>query len=224
MEAHPSTPNLTQPKSSSISLLPIIFAIISTILLLISIGINFFQFTENIKLQTKLQDQKEAVSSHSSTIPNDNSATINNPSSTNTPATKYLLLNDDDWDIKFTIPAGVTNIRYHITEDYDETLFITSITVGNKTYDLNLCGGDNTYRHYPFFLGQIIRWDVDDSHPSWITHPAHQKGLKLLTKHQDHEYYVNTNYGNGCATGDQNEDYQSALKLTKTLLESAQLK
>ena len=124
------------------------------------------------------------------------------------------------WDVKFEYPAGVTDIAYGVNEDnFDGALYITGIAKGGKVYDVNICGGKDAYQQYPFFLGELSRWNPSGAHDEWETSPGVYDGMKRFLKTASFEYYVNTYYGNGCETGE-NEDYKEATKLAKEILES----
>lgn len=132
---------------------------------------------------------------------------------------KYL--EPKGWDVKFEYPEGVTDIAYGINDDnYDGSLYITGIAVGGKIYDVNICGGKDAYEQYPFFLGEVNRWNPSGAHDEWETSPAVYDGMKRFLKTTSFEYYVNTNYGNGCELGDDTEDYVAATKIAKEILES----
>ena len=131
---------------------------------------------------------------------------------------KYL--EPKGWDVKFEYPAGVTDIAYGVNEDnFDGALYITGIAKGGKVYDVNICGGKDVYQQYPFFLGELSRWNPSGAHDEWETSPSVYDGMKRFLKTASFEYYVNTYYGNGCETGE-NEDYKEATKLAKEILES----
>lgn len=136
---------------------------------------------------------------------------------------KYL--EPKDWNVKFTYPAGVTDIAYATNNDnFDGSLYITGIAKGSKVYDVNICGGKEKYEQYPFYLGEMNRWDPVGEHEEWETSPSSYEGMKRLLKTGGIEYYVNTYYGNGCEAGDETPDYVEATKLAKEILESIQTK
>lgn len=131
---------------------------------------------------------------------------------------KYL--EPKGWDVKFEYPAGVTDIAYGINEEnFDGALYITGIAVGPKVYDASICGGTDAYQQYPFFLGELSRWNPSGAHDEWENSPSVYEGMKRFLKTASFEYYVNTFYGNGCETGE-NEDYKVATQLAKQILES----
>ena len=136
---------------------------------------------------------------------------------------KYL--EPKDWNIKFAYPDGVTDIAYGVSSDnFDGALYITGIAKNGRVYDVNICGGQAAYEQYPFFLGEVDRWNPSGEHEEWQTSPSVYEGMKKLLKNGSYEYYVNTYYGNGCETGENNPDYIEALKLAKEILESAEKK
>ena len=136
---------------------------------------------------------------------------------------KYL--EPKEWDIKFKYPEGVTDIAYGVNaENFDGALYITGIAKGSKIYDVNICGGKDAYNQYPFFLGEMDRWNPSGAHDEWESSPSVYDGMKRLLKTSNFEYYVNTHYGNGCETGEDNEDYIEATKLAKEILESVEKK
>lgn len=136
---------------------------------------------------------------------------------------KYL--EPKDWDIRFTYPEGVTDIAYGVnSENFDGALYITGIAKGAKVYDVNICGGKEAYNQYPFFLGEMGRWNPSGAHEEWETSPSVYEGMKRLLKTSGFEYYVNSRYGNGCETGEDNEDYIEATRLAKQILESVEKK
>ena len=135
---------------------------------------------------------------------------------------KYL--EPTGWAIKFTYPEGVVDVKYVIqNENYNGELYIMSIATADKIYDVNRCGGKAAYEQYPFFLGQISRWDPKAKHDDWETSPL-SAGGSLALKDGDIEYFVNTTYGNGCETGDMTPDYVEALKISKKLIDSMEKK
>ena len=130
--------------------------------------------------------------------------------------TKYL--EPAGWAVKFKYPDGVTDIKYEIQDvNYDGEIFITSVVTAGKIYDINICGGKVLYEQYPFFLGQVSRWNPNASHEDWQTSPV-SMGLTLAFKEAGIEYFVDSNNGNGCATGDENPDYIEAVRLAKALI------
>ena len=130
--------------------------------------------------------------------------------------TKYL--EPAGWAVKFKYPDGVTDIKYEIQDvNYDGEIFITSVVTADKIYDINICGGKVLYEQYPFFLGQVSRWNPNASHEDWQTSPV-SMGLTLAFKEAGIEYFVDSNNGNGCATGDENPDYIEAVRLAKALI------
>lgn len=134
---------------------------------------------------------------------------------------KYL--EPKGWDVKFEYPEGVTDIAFgENVDNYDGSIYITGIAKGGKVYDVNICGGKDAYEQYPFFLGEINRWNPSGAHDEWEQSPAVYDGMKRFLKTSAYEYYVNTNYGNGCEIGDDTEDYKEATKLAKQILESVQ--
>lgn len=138
-------------------------------------------------------------------------------------STKYL--EPKDWAIRFKYPEGVTDIAYATSNDsFDGALYITGIAKGSKIYDVNICGGKEAYEQYPFFLGEVDRWNPNAEHEDWETSPASYEGMKQLFKNGSFEFYVNSYYGNGCETGETTPDYVEATKLAKEILESAEKK
>ena len=130
--------------------------------------------------------------------------------------TKYL--EPAGWAVKFKYPDGVTDVKYEIQDvNYDGEIFITSVVTADKIYDINICGGKVLYEQYPFFLGQVSRWNPNASHEDWQTSPV-SMGLTLAFKEAGIEYFVDSNNGNGCATGDENPDYIEAVRLAKALI------
>ena len=139
-----------------------------------------------------------------------------------TEAKKYL--EPEGWNIKFTYPEGVIDVKYQIQEEnYNGEIFITSIATKDKIYDVNTCGGKSAYQQYPFFLGEISRWNPEAVHEEWDTSPI-SAGETLALKIGNIEYFVNGNYGNGCETGNENADYVEALRLSKLLIDSMEQK
>lgn len=136
---------------------------------------------------------------------------------------KYL--EPKGWEIKFEYPEGVTDIAFgESNEVFDGAIYITGIAKDGKVYDVNICGGKDAYEQYPFFLGEVQRWNPSGAHEDWQKSPAVYEGIKRYLKTTDYEYYVNTNYGNGCVLGDQTEDYKEAIKIAKQIIESIQSK
>ncbi len=136
---------------------------------------------------------------------------------------KYL--EPKGWEIKFEYPEGVTDIAFgESSEVFDGAIYITGIAKDGKVYDVNICGGKDAYEQYPFFLGEVQRWNPSGAHEDWQKSPAVYEGIKRYLKTTEYEYYVNTNYGNGCVLGDQTEDYKEAVKIAKQIIESIQSK
>lgn len=143
----------------------------------------------------------------------------NASASTDTPlsGSKTRYLEPDGWDVVFAYPKGVTGIEYSMVgENYDGVIYIDKIVKDGKTYDINICGGKEQYKQYPFFLGQVIRWNPTAQHESWKSSPAGYDN-DLLRKVGVNEYYVNfDNPGNGCELRD-DSDYLEALEIVREL-------
>jgi len=134
-------------------------------------------------------------------------------------STAQIYLEPTGWDVKFAYPEGVTKIEYTMSDNFDGTIYIDSITKNGKKYDVNICGGSERYVHYPFFLGRIARWTPTAQHETWDTSPAIQDD-DLLLKVSNNEYYGNFEHtGNGCESSDATalSDYEEALEIVREL-------
>lgn len=210
-----------------------ITAVIACIVVFCGIGFGVFQTIENNRkneeidtLKTEISSLKEQqqnqtaekVQSGSTTIVSD---TISNTDTNDTSSSAKKYLEPGRWNVRFAYPDGVTDIQYSAS---DRALYVFSITKNGKTYDVNICGGKNAYKHYPFFLGQVDRWNPNGSHESWEKSPAVYNGMVLSLTNGDYEYYINTHYGNGCESGDDTPDYVEALSITKALMDGIEAK
>lgn len=191
---------------------------------------------ENGKLKTEVATLEEASSDVSKRVLKGNStkksvefseegvATTESGTANVVDSKKYL--EPKDWDVRFAYPEGVTDIAYALsTDNFDGAMYITGIAKGGKVYDVNICGGKAAYEQYPFFLGEVDRWNPTGTHEEWnASSPSTYDGMKRILKTGGIEYYVNTYYGNGCETGDETPDYVEATKLAKEILESIEKK
>ena len=169
------------------------------------------------------QQQKqtvEKIQSGDTTVVTDSVDTNANP----TAATTKKYLEPEGWNVRFVYPDGVTDIQYGTNDNYDGALYIYSITKDGKTYDVNICGGKEAYKQYPFFLGNIDRWNPSGSHESWEKSPSAYSGMNLALTNGGYEYYVNTYYGNGCETGENTPEYVEALRISKSLMDGIEAK
>lgn len=205
-----------------------IATVIACVIAVCGIGFSIFQIMENNTLKTEISSLKEQlnqitekVQSGSTTIVSDSISDTgtNNASSS---AKKYL--EPDGWNVRFAYPDGVTDIQYGTNDNYDGSLYIYSITKNGKTYDVNICGGKDAYKQYPFFLGNVDRWDPNGSHESWEKSPAAYDDMTLSLTDGNYEYYVNTHYGNGCESGENTPDYVEALSISKALMDGIETK
>ncbi len=212
-----------------------IATVIACVMAACGIGFSVFQTIENNKkneeintLKTEISSLKEQqnqttekVQSGSTTIVTDSisDADTNNASSS---VKKYL--EPEGWNVRFAYPDGVTDIQYGTNDNYDGALYIYSITKNGKTYDVNICGGKDAYEQYPFFLGNVDRWNPNGSHESWEKSPAAYNGMTLSLTNGDYQYYVNTHYGNGCESGENTPDYVEALSISKALMDGIEAK
>ena len=226
--------NLGVRKKANITLIGLIVAGCFAVLFLI---LFIVQMSQNAELRDKLSKaeteiaqyaakqeevEKKVLKSNSTKktveIESQGLATTETGTVTVKESKKYL--EPKGWDVKFEYPAGVTDIAYGVNEDnFDGALYITGIAKGGKVYDVNICGGKDAYQQYPFFLGELSRWNPSGAHDEWETSPSVYEGMKRFLKTASFEYYVNTYYGNGCETGE-NEDYKEATRLAKEILES----
>ena len=129
------------------------------------------------------------------------------------------------WDVRFKIPENVIDVKYEMQDqNYDGQINILGIATKDKVYDVNICGGKEAYKHYPFFLGQVSRWDPKTKHEDWQSSPI-SAGSVLSLKVNGVEYFVNSHYGNGCENGgEQNPAYIEAIELSKKLIEGMEKK
>jgi len=229
---------VVKKKTDIFLILTIVFAVLSVVFLILMI----VQISENIKLKDEVSKLKTNVATLEESVAGAakkvlKGSTTNKQvefeqqgvATTETGTVKVensvKYLEPKDWDVKFTYPDGVTDIAYATNADnFDGALYITGIAVGSKIYDVNICGGQEKYQQYPFFLGEINRWNPTAEHEEWETSPSSYDGMKRLLKAGGIEYYANTYYGNGCETGDETPDYIEGTKLAKQILESIQSK
>lgn len=138
---------------------------------------------------------------------------------------KAKYLTPEGWGVKFKYPEGVVDVKYDLQQaNYDGQLQILSIVTKEKIYDVNICGGKEAYKHYPFFLGSVSRWNPKEKHEEWEVSPL-SAGAILSLKVEGIEYFVNPNYGNGCEIGGQNHPaYVEAIELSKKLIDSMEKK
>ena len=212
-----------------------VLAVIFLILMIVQISENGKLKDENSKLKTEVAtlnesalgaDKKVLKSSTTNKtveLKQEGVATAETGTVSVVDSVKYL--EPKEWDVKFKYPAGVTDIAYATNADnFDGALYITGIAKGAKVYDVNICGGKEKYEQYPFYLGELNRWNPTGEHEEWETSPSSYEGMKRLLKSGSFEYYANTYYGNGCELGDDTPDYVEATKLAKEILESVQTK
>ena len=211
-----------------------IATVIACVMAACGIGFSVFQTIENNKkneeinaLKTEISSLKEQqqiaekVQSGSTTIISDS---ISDTDTNNTSSSAKKYLEPEGWNVRFAYPDGVTDIQYGTNDNYDGALYIYSITKNGKTYNVDICGGEDAYKQYPFFLGNVNRWNPNSSHESWEKSPAVYDGMTLSLTNGDYEYYVNTDYGNGCESGENTPDYIEALNISKTLIDGIEAK
>ena len=125
---------------------------------------------------------------------------------------KYL--EPEGWNARFAYPNGVTNVEYHVQDDlWDGELVIDGVTKDGKTYDADLFGGKESYRHYPFFFAQVARWNDVNPRNSWSGSIVN---MDLIFTNGDYKYYV-WDKGNGYETGDA-AAYNEACQIVRELL------
>lgn len=217
-----ATPKSPKPHRN---LLPLV--IILAILSCASIGISIFfgiqsfsKDSELSDLKAQINDLKTSNSQLQATLDRLQQSTNKDPQTPNTPTpnlpTETLYFEPEGWDVKFAYPEGVTKVIGSTNSNYDGALYIDSITYNDKTYDVNLFGGAESYRHYPFFLGVLMRWDSEATHEDWENNPSQLGGI-LIFEQGSIGYYYGSYGGNGYETGEK-ADYDKAVELTSQLL------
>lgn len=210
-----------------------IITAVMAVIAVCGVGFGIFQVVEASKNSEEIDNLKsEVVSLKEQQAQNTNKTqsgattifteSINNANSGSIAAKKYL--EPEGWNVRFAYPDGVTDVQYGMNDNYDGALYIYSITKNGKTYDINMCGGRDAYQQYPFFLGLVSRWNPSGSHESWESSPATYDSSKLALTNGGYDYYIDMYYGNGCETGDNNPDYLEALRISKSLLDSVEIK
>lgn len=160
------------------------------------------------QLSQKTPDDTQNSEQYSSTEDDNNGDSDAN----NISSQKYL--EPEGWDVRFAYPNGVTDAEYSVQDDlWDGALFIYSITKDGKTYDVNLFGGKESYRHYPFFFGEVARWNDVSPRNSWSGVIV---DMDLILTSGDYKYYA-WDKGNGYETGDAST-YDEACQIVGELL------
>lgn len=211
--------NLKKPHNK---LIPI--TIILAILTLAGLSTSIFLGIQSSNRASEISELKTKVDSltskdSNSNEPNQTTTNESQPSNNQTSSTtenKLLYLEPEGWNVKFAYPEGVTEVIASANDNYDGTLYIGSITYNGKTYNVDLFGGKDAYHHYPFFLGNLMRWDSKATHESWEQNPT-QLGGVLVFEQGSVGYYYNAAGGNGYETGNE-ADYNKAVELTSQLL------
>lgn len=134
------------------------------------------------------------------------------------------------WDVRFAYPEGVSEVQYDLSRQFDGSIYVTSITSNGITYDMNVCGGAESYHDFMFSLGWINRWNPNISHestgelqPDTYT-TAGLTRLGLVDNTGTYQYYIGKpDVGFMCVTGD-NPEYAEAVRLTEALLNSIEIK
>lgn len=219
----------------------LITTIVAAVLMVGAIVFAIVQLSENNKLKDEISDLKTQVS-----VLNESKAGIVKKVLKGSPSTQNVELDEkglatqdtgtvtvidsakylepEGWSVRFKYPTGVTDIAYATSTSYDGSIYITGIAKNGKVYDVNICGGKEKYNQYPFFLGSAYKWDPTKTHDEWETSPETYDGVKKALKIGSVEYYIDTAYGSGCETGDQNPDYLEATKIAKELFDSIERK
>lgn len=200
------------------------------------IGLNIFQAIklnqsdeESKKLileVTSLREQLEQKAQNTSNISSNgtlstkpsSSSSANNSNQNQDNSQKYL--EPEGWNVRFAYPDGVTDVQYS-TQDtpWDGVMFVTSVTKDGKTYNIDLFGGRESYQQYPFFFGEVARWDSVSPRDNWSGSIV---DMDLIFTNGDYKYYA-WSKGNGRESGDEAE-YQEACRIVKALFDNAESK
>ena len=218
----------------------LITTIVAAVLMVAGFVFGFIQLGENNKLKDEISQLKTQVSvlqeSNSGVVKKvlkgspsaqnvelDEKGVASQDTGTVTVINSAKYLEPEGWAVRFKYPDGVTDIAYATSSSYDGSIYITGIAVGNKIYDVNICGGKEKYNQYPFFLGSAYKWNTAGTHEEWETSPETYDGVKRIAKVGTNEYFVDTAYGSGCEIGE-NADYQEATRLAKELFDAFEKK
>ena len=196
-------PNLEEEKKSH-NILAIILGITTAIGIIVAV-VGFILFANS---QNKIANLNDSVEQLKDTL-SETEAIYKEATAA------YLEI--PDWSVKFRYPEGITKIKIVEKSTFSGQLLITSIIKDNIVYDIDLCGGVDSYRDKPFFLGTIIRWNpklpAADS-------PASSNLYQQINKIGAFEYYQARSGGNGCISDEENEKYLTAVNTIRELFSS----
>lgn len=201
-----------------------IVAILASIVAICGIGFGIFGIVQNSnanarinELESEITSLHEQLEQKTTTDSQGNDTNSNLNANQNNPdhvvATKKYL-EPQGWNIRFAYPEGVTDVQYDIQNtNWDGVLYVSGITKDGKTYNVDLFGGKNAYRHYPFFLGAVARLSAANSPSGWVV------DAPLLFKGNNYSYYRAG--GNGYEAGDAAE-YEEACRIVEALFNNVE--
>lgn len=127
-------------------------------------------------------------------------------------------LKTDSWEVMFPYIDNVIKVKAETGNIADGSFFIKSIETNNKTYDVNLCGGESEYKSQPFYLGQIVRWSNSEKHREDAEDPSKDTArFSRIFVTSNYTYYFDIKKS-GCATNQENEDYLEGVRLASEML------
>lgn len=206
--------------------MPKIIAIVTSAVAICGIGFGIYEIVQNNNANARISDLESEITSlrkqleeKTPTSPEDNSASSGSNSNQSKPnhavvTKKYL--EPQGRDVRFAYPEGVTDVQYDVQDaNWDGVLYVSGITKDGKTYDVNLFGGKDNYKHYPFSLGAVARLSTTSSPSGWVANAP------LLFENNNYKYYKDG--GNGYETGDAAE-YEEACRIVEVLFNNIETK
>ena len=138
------------------------------------------------------------------------------------PYANYIKI--DGWDVMFPYAMGVSKVKAEVGNEGDGSILVKSVVKEDKTYDVNLCGGDAKYTDEAFFLGKIIRWKNEGSHKEGAENPTeHPDKYALMYRTNNYSYYYRVGIEVGCKTGD-NDSYNEGVDIAREILYGIRVK
>ncbi|MBP5512368.1 hypothetical protein J6X90_03205 [Candidatus Saccharibacteria bacterium] len=127
-------------------------------------------------------------------------------------------LKTNSWEVMFPYIDNVTKVKAETGNIADGSFFIKSIETNDKTYDVDLCGGENEYKTQPFYLGQIVRWSNSEKHEEGAEDPTQDSArFSRIFVTNNYSYYFDIKKS-GCVTNQENEDYLEGVRLASEML------
>lgn len=131
----------------------------------------------------------------------------------------------DNWDVMFPYTNGVSKVKVEVGNEGDGSILVKNIVKDEKTYDVNLCGGDAQYKDEAFYLGKVIRWKNEGSHKEGAENPTeHPDKYALVYRTNKYTYYYRVNNNEGCKTGVDNAGYEEGVEIARDILYGIRVK